>query len=143
MPQQTAMIDSLPEAFEMVKAMRSDGLDCGAACRLPAGGAAGPCRDHPRRDGRGCRPLALRPRRPGTDATAATEPARAAFCANSATSNWIRLYRPTAVLGSYARRTREIDRVILAGFVLGLPTRRIGEVLLPPPGPAHHRQPRG
>ena len=42
-----------------------------------------------------------------------------------------RRYCPTAVLGSYARRAREIDRVILAGFALGLSTRKVGEVLLP------------
>jgi hypothetical protein len=29
-----------------------------------------------------------------------------------------------------ARRTREVDRVILAGFVLGLSTRKVGETLL-------------
>jgi transposase-like protein len=31
-----------------------------------------------------------------------------------------RRYSPTEVIRAYARRTREIDRVILAGFVLGL-----------------------
>ena len=31
---------------------------------------------------------------------------------------------------AYARRTPEIDRVILAGFVLGLSTRKVGETLL-------------
>jgi transposase-like protein len=31
---------------------------------------------------------------------------------------------------TYARREREIDRVILAGFVLGLSTRKVGEALL-------------
>ena len=30
----------------------------------------------------------------------------------------------------YARRSPEIDRTILAGFVLGLSTRKLGEVLL-------------
>ena len=51
----------------------------------------------------------------------------------------------TAVLGSYARRAREIDRVILPGFVLGPSIRKIGEILLPParaPDPTHHRRPR-
>ena len=33
MPQRTAMIDSLPEAFGMVKAMRADSLDWGTGCR--------------------------------------------------------------------------------------------------------------
>jgi Transposase, Mutator family len=41
-----------------------------------------------------------------------------------------RRYSPTAVIRAYARRTREIDRVILAGFVLGLSTRKVGETLL-------------
>jgi transposase-like protein len=41
-----------------------------------------------------------------------------------------RRYSPTEVIRAYARRTREIDRVILAGFVLGLSTRKVGEALL-------------
>jgi len=41
-----------------------------------------------------------------------------------------RRYSPVEVIGAYARRTREIDRVILAGFVLGLSTRKVGETLL-------------
>ena len=42
-----------------------------------------------------------------------------------------RRFCPTEVLKSYARRAPEIDRAILAGFVLGLSTRKVGEVLLP------------
>ena len=42
-----------------------------------------------------------------------------------------RRFCPTEVLKSYARRAPEIDRVILAGFVLGLSPRKVGEVLLP------------
>jgi putative transposase len=41
-----------------------------------------------------------------------------------------RRYSPVEVLRAYARRTREIDRVILTGFVLGLSTRKVGETLL-------------
>jgi transposase-like protein len=41
-----------------------------------------------------------------------------------------RRYSPTEVIRAYARRTQEIDRVILAGFVLGLSTRKVGETLL-------------
>ena len=41
-----------------------------------------------------------------------------------------RRFCPSAVLKSYARRAPEIDRAILAGFVLGLSTRKVGEVLL-------------
>jgi putative transposase len=41
-----------------------------------------------------------------------------------------RRYSPTGILRAYARREAEIDRVILAGFVLGLSTRKVGETLL-------------
>jgi transposase-like protein len=41
-----------------------------------------------------------------------------------------RRYSPTEVVRAYARRTQEIDRVILSGFVLGLSTRKVGETLL-------------
>jgi putative transposase len=41
-----------------------------------------------------------------------------------------RRYSPAGVLRAYARREAEIDRVILAGFVLGLSTRKVGETLL-------------
>jgi transposase-like protein len=41
-----------------------------------------------------------------------------------------RRYSPVEVSRAYVRRTREIDRVILAGFVLGLSTRKEGETLL-------------
>jgi transposase-like protein len=41
-----------------------------------------------------------------------------------------RRYSPVEVIRAYARRTRQIDRVILAGFVLGLSTRKVGETLL-------------
>jgi transposase-like protein len=41
-----------------------------------------------------------------------------------------RRYSPVTVLRAYARRSVEIDRAILAGFVLGLSTRKVGEVLL-------------
>jgi transposase-like protein len=41
-----------------------------------------------------------------------------------------RRYGPVEVLRADARRSVEIDRAILAGFVLGLSTRKVGEVLL-------------
>ena len=41
-----------------------------------------------------------------------------------------RRYCPTEVVRAYARRSPEIDRTILSGFVLGLSTRKLGEVLL-------------
>jgi transposase-like protein len=42
-----------------------------------------------------------------------------------------RRFSAKAVLGAYARRTREIDRLILGCFVLGLSTRKVGTALLP------------
>jgi transposase-like protein len=42
-----------------------------------------------------------------------------------------RTYSPTEVLRAYARREPWVDRVILACFVLGLSTRKVGEALLP------------
>ena len=41
-----------------------------------------------------------------------------------------RRFCPSAVLKSYARRAPEIDRAILTVFVLGLSSRKVGEVLL-------------
>jgi transposase-like protein len=42
-----------------------------------------------------------------------------------------RTYSPAAVVRAYARRTSQVDRMILACFVLGLSTRKVGEALLP------------
>jgi putative transposase len=42
-----------------------------------------------------------------------------------------RTYSPTALVRAYARREHWVDRVILACFVLGLSTRKVGEALLP------------
>ncbi len=41
-----------------------------------------------------------------------------------------RTFNPAAVLSAYARRAPEIDRLILAAFVLGLSTRKVGQALL-------------
>ena len=42
-----------------------------------------------------------------------------------------RRFAPVAVLHAYARRPEQVDRMILACFVLGLSTRKVGEALLP------------
>jgi transposase-like protein len=42
-----------------------------------------------------------------------------------------RRFSAGAVLRAYARREAEVDRMILASFVLGLSTRKVGEALLP------------
>ena len=132
MPQRTATIESLPMAFEIVKAMQADGLEWGEGYR-PLGrealaeiiqGRMAEAVDSwlDSLDG-----LAMRDRRNGTYSRHLLSelgdielrvPRTRHFC-------------PTEVLKSYARRAPEIDRVILAGFVLGLSTRKVGEVLLP------------
>jgi len=42
-----------------------------------------------------------------------------------------RTYSPVSVVRAYARRSSQVDRMILACFVLGLSTRKVGEALLP------------
>jgi transposase-like protein len=41
-----------------------------------------------------------------------------------------RRYSPKEVLRAYARRCRQVDRLIMACFLLGLSTRKVGEALL-------------
>ena len=131
MSQRAATIESLPMAFEVVKEMQADGLEWGEGYR-PLG----------RRalaeiiEGRMAEAVdywlehfdasAMRDRRNGSYSRhLLTElgdielsvPRTRRFC-------------PAAVVKSYARRAPEIDRAILAGFVLGLSTRKVGEVLL-------------
>jgi len=131
MSQRAATIASLPMAFEVVKAMQADGLEWGEGYR-PLGRQAlqeiieeqmaaavdrhldqlGADDAADRRNGYYRRHLLtelgdIELQVPRT-----------------------RRYSPVEVLRAYARRTREIDRVILAGFVLGLSTRKVGETLL-------------
>ena len=131
MSQRTATIESLPMAFEVVKAMRADGLEWGegyrplgrqALAEIIQGRMAEAVDDWlDSLDG-----SAMRDRRTGSYSRhLLTElgdielsvPRTRRFC-------------PSEVLRSYARRAPEIDRAILAGVVLGLSTRKVGEVLL-------------
>lgn len=41
-----------------------------------------------------------------------------------------RRFNPLAILEAYARRSKEVDRLILACFLLGLSTRKVGNALL-------------
>jgi transposase-like protein len=41
-----------------------------------------------------------------------------------------RTYSPAGVIRAYARRSQDVDRLILASFLLGLSTRKVGEALL-------------
>ena len=131
MPQRTATIESLPMAFEVVKAMQADGLEWGEGYR-PLGRKVlteviqGQMTEAVDRWLDSLDGLAMRDRRNGYYSRQLLSelgdielsvPRTRRFC-------------PTAVLKSYARRAPEIDRAILAGFVLGLSTRKVGEVLL-------------
>ena len=104
MPQRTAMIGSLPEAFGMVKAMRADSPD------------------HPGQDGGGCRPLARQPRRPRRGRPPQRNPP-------APPAPRTRRHR-----AGVPRIRRHLPTAVLAGLVLGLSTRRTGRVLPPPLG---------
>ncbi len=41
-----------------------------------------------------------------------------------------RTFNPVGIIRAYARRSQEVDRLILACFLLGLSTRKVGEALL-------------
>ncbi len=121
MPQRTATIESLAKAFAVVKEMQADGLEWGEGYR-PLGRQAlteiiqGRMAEAVDYWLDGLDGLATRDRRNGSyprhllSALGDIElsvPRTRRFC-------------PTEVLKSYARRAPEIDRAILAGFVLGL-----------------------
>lgn len=131
MSQRAATIESLPMAFEMVKAMQADGLDWGEGYRLLGRQAL----------------QEIIEQQMARAVEAHLEQLGADDAADRRNGNYsrrlltelgdielnvprTRRYSPVEVLRAYARRTREIDRVILAGFVLGLSTRKVGETLL-------------
>ena len=124
-----ATIESLPRAFEMVKAMQADGLKWGEGyCR--SAGRHG--RVHRGTDGQGGRG-------PSEQLEADAADRRNGYYQRHLLTELgdielnvprTRRYSPVEVIRAYARRTPEIDRVILSAFVLGLSTRKVGETLL-------------
>lgn len=131
MPQQAATIESLPMAFEMVKAMQADGLEWGEGYR-PLGRQALAAI----LEGRMSEAVDAYLDRLAVDEIADR---RNGYYRRHLLTELgdielavprTRRYSPTGVLRAYSRRTGEIDRVILAGFVLGLSTRKVGETLL-------------
>ena len=131
MPQRAATIMTLPQAFEVVKEMQAGGLDWGEGYR-PLGRQAlaeiieGRMAEAVDRWLDNLDAGGMRDRRNGTYRRCLLSelgdielnvPRTRHFC-------------PSGVVKSYARRAPEIDRAILAGFVLGLSTRKVGEVLL-------------
>jgi len=130
-PQQAATIESLPMAFEFVKAMRADGLDWGEGYRelgrqtvarlIEAEMAAAVDRYFDQLDSE-----ETADRRNGYYRRhLLTVLGDIELCVPRT-----RRFSPNAVIRAYARREAEIDNVILAGFVLGLSTRKVGETLL-------------
>lgn len=131
MPQQAATIESLPMAFEVVKAMQADGLEWAEGYRTLGRQALTEIIE-------GRLSEAVDGYLDRLDPTAAAD-RRNGYYRRHLLSELgdielsvprTRRYSPCAVLRAYARRTAEIDRAILAGFVLGLSTRKVGEVLL-------------
>jgi transposase-like protein len=131
MPQQAATIESLAMAFEFVKAMRAEGLEWGEGYRPLARQAVARVIEEQ---------MAAAVDRYfdqlDTDETA--DRRNGHYKRHLLTTLGdielnvprTRRFSPTGVIRAYARREAEIDRVILAGFVLGLSTRKVGETLL-------------
>jgi putative transposase len=131
MPQRAATIESLPMAFEMVKAMQGDGLEWGegyrplgrqALCEIIETEMAAAVTRH------------LGGLETENDADRRNGYYHRSFLTELGDIELsvprTRRYSPKEVLRAYARRSAEIDRTILAGFVLGLSTRKLGKVLL-------------
>lgn len=129
---QAVTIRSLPVAFEVMKGMQAQGLEWGEGYRplaraavidLLEGRMAETIEDH-------LATLAARgeaDRRNGSyDRRLLTELGDIELAVPRT-----RTFSAHAVLHAYARRVEQIDRMILACFVLGLSTRKVGEALLP------------
>lgn len=131
MSQRAATIESLPMAFEMVKAMQADGLEWGEGYR-PLG------RQALEEIIEGQMAAAVDRYLDQLEADDVADRRNGYYRRHLLTELGdielnvprTRRYSPVEVLRAYARRTPEIDRVILAGFVLGLSTRKVGETLL-------------
>lgn len=126
-----ATIQSLPVAFEMMKAMQDEGLGWGDDCRPLARQAMAEIIEDSlaaRVDAFLLRAAAhgVADRRNGSyRRTILTELGDIELCVPRT-----RTWSPVAVVRAYARRSPEVDRMILACFVLGLSTRKVGEALL-------------
>lgn len=131
MSQRAATIESLPMAFEMVKAMQADGLEWGEGYRPLARAAIVEIIE-----GRMAEMVDAYLDRLELDAP---PDRRNGYYRRHLLTELgdvelsvprTRRFSACAALRAYARRTAEIDRLILAAFVLGLSTRKVGEALL-------------
>lgn len=131
MSQQAATITSLPMAFEIVKAMQADGLDWDEGYRAIGRQALEKIIE-------GQMAAAVERYLQQLEADDVADRRNGSYRRRLLTELGdielavprTRRYSPVEVIRAYARRTREVDRVILAGFVLGLSTRKVGETLL-------------
>ena len=131
MSQRAATITSLPVAFEIVKAMQADGLDWSEGFRPLGRQAIGEIIEQQMAK-------AIDVYLDQLEAAAAADRRNGYYRRHLLTELGdielnvprTRRYSPVEIVRAYARRTRQIDQVILAGFVLGLSTRKVGETLL-------------
>jgi putative transposase len=129
---QAVTIRSLPRAFELVKGMQAEGLEWGEGYR-PLGREAmaailqGQMSEAIDAHLERMAALDQADRRNGSYRRHLLTELGAIGLAVPRT----RRFAPIAVLRAYARRGEQLDRIILACFVLGLSTRKVGEALLP------------
>ena len=131
MSQRAATIESLPRAFELVKAMQAGGLDWGEGYRPLARQAIAEIIE---------REMAAAVDRhlEALEADDAPDRRNGFYVRHFLTELGdielnvprTRRFSPVAILRAYARRAPEVDRLILSAFVLGLSTRKVGETLL-------------
>ena len=129
---QTATIKSLPVAFEMMKAMRAEGVEWGENYRAPARQALAELLE-----GRMGQLIDEHLERMAELGQADRR--------NGYYARWLltelgmielqvprtRTFSALKVVRAYARRAKDVDRMILACFVLGLSTRKVAAALLP------------
>ena len=129
---QTATIKSLPIAFEMVKAMQAEGVEWGEDYRGAARSALAELLE-----GRMAETIDRHLERMAE--------VGAADRRNGCYMRWLltelgmielhvprtRTFSALKVVRAYARRARDVDRMILACFLLGLSTRKVAIALLP------------
>ena len=129
---QSVTIRSLPRAFELVKGMQAQGLEWGDGYRAFGREAIGAILrrqmdqaidEHLDR----MAALDVADRRNGSYSRHLLTELGDIELAVPRT----RRFAPRAVLRAYARRPEPVDRMILACFVLGLSTRKVGAALLP------------
>lgn len=131
MPQRAATIESLPMAFEFVKAMCAEGLEWGEGYRPLGREVLAEIIEERMSE-------AVDHWLEGIEAADGTDRRNGHYSRHLLTELGdieiavprTRRFSPCEVLRAYGRRAPEVDRVILAGFVLGLSTRKVGETLL-------------